>query len=183
MSGSEPRAASRTDRSRPGRRAQAPSPPRARTACSWPDHLLGPAGGPDEELTERNVRDRYLVGVLAPRPHVVAARERGRTKTGYDNGWSVEEFDARMRGQPYEAGGIRATVGATRAATDGALLKGARRLASEALRSGTTTHRSATGSSHSRSSPHRGRSPHSRRTSACLRRSRWRQGPGSLPAR
>src|SRR6266481_5861844 len=30
--------------------------------------LLGPAGGPDEELTERNVRDRYLVGVLAPRP-------------------------------------------------------------------------------------------------------------------
>jgi hypothetical protein len=30
--------------------------------------LLGPAGGPEEELTERNVRDRYLVGVLAPRP-------------------------------------------------------------------------------------------------------------------
>src|SRR5271157_3341184 len=29
--------------------------------------LLGPAGGPDEELVERNVRDRYLVGVLAPR--------------------------------------------------------------------------------------------------------------------
>src|SRR5262249_18655975 len=30
--------------------------------------LLGPAGGPDEELTEGNVHDRYLVGVLAPRP-------------------------------------------------------------------------------------------------------------------
>jgi hypothetical protein len=30
--------------------------------------LIGPAGGPDEELIERNVRDRYLVGVLAPRP-------------------------------------------------------------------------------------------------------------------
>ncbi len=28
--------------------------------------LLGPAGGNDEELTERSVRDRYLVGVLAP---------------------------------------------------------------------------------------------------------------------
>src|SRR5437764_128522 len=28
--------------------------------------LLGPAGGEDEELTERTVRDRYLVGVLAP---------------------------------------------------------------------------------------------------------------------
>jgi len=28
--------------------------------------LLGPAGGESEELVERNVRDRYLVGVLAP---------------------------------------------------------------------------------------------------------------------
>src|SRR5262245_1800583 len=28
--------------------------------------LLGPAGGDSEELTERTVRDRYLVGVLAP---------------------------------------------------------------------------------------------------------------------
>ncbi len=29
--------------------------------------LLGPAGGPTEEVDERSVRDRYLVGVLAPR--------------------------------------------------------------------------------------------------------------------
>ena len=37
--------------------------------------LLGPAGGEDEELTERTVRDRYLVGVLAPsRAAPVAAR-------------------------------------------------------------------------------------------------------------
>src|SRR5512143_524147 len=28
--------------------------------------LLGPASGESEELTERTVRDRYLVGVLAP---------------------------------------------------------------------------------------------------------------------
>ena len=28
--------------------------------------LLGPAGGGNEELTERTVRDRYIVGVLAP---------------------------------------------------------------------------------------------------------------------
>src|SRR5664280_1519386 len=28
--------------------------------------LLGPAGGASEEISERNVRDRYLVGVLAP---------------------------------------------------------------------------------------------------------------------
>lgn len=31
--------------------------------------LLGPAGGPNEEVYERNVRDRYLVGVLAPPQH------------------------------------------------------------------------------------------------------------------
>jgi len=28
--------------------------------------LLGPAGGENEELVERNVRDRYLVGALPP---------------------------------------------------------------------------------------------------------------------
>ena len=28
--------------------------------------LLGPAGGPDEEVTDRTVRERYLVGMLAP---------------------------------------------------------------------------------------------------------------------
>ncbi len=30
--------------------------------------LSGPAGGKGEELTERTVRDHYLVGVLAPKP-------------------------------------------------------------------------------------------------------------------
>ena len=29
--------------------------------------LLGPAGGPDEEIHERTVRDRYCVGMLAPK--------------------------------------------------------------------------------------------------------------------
>src|SRR5713226_9740355 len=29
--------------------------------------LLGPAGGPEEEIHERSVRQRYLVGVLAPK--------------------------------------------------------------------------------------------------------------------
>ena len=28
--------------------------------------LLGPAGGPEEEVEEGSVRDRYLVGALAP---------------------------------------------------------------------------------------------------------------------
>ncbi len=33
--------------------------------------LLGPAGGPDEEIHERNVRDRYVVGMLAPKHRVL----------------------------------------------------------------------------------------------------------------
>ncbi len=48
------------------------------------------------------------------------------------------EFDARMRGERYAAGGIRTTVAATRAASDDELLLNARRLQAEARRSGTT---------------------------------------------
>lgn len=39
-----------------------------------------------------------FVIVLTPRPEVVAAREAAREKTGYDNGWSIEEFDRGFRG-------------------------------------------------------------------------------------
>jgi imidazolonepropionase len=67
-----------------------------------------------------------LPGFVDAHTHLVFAGDR------------TEEFDARMRGRPYEAGGIRSTVEATRAATDGALTDAARRLAGEALRSGTT---------------------------------------------
>ncbi|MGI9019007.1 MAG: imidazolonepropionase [Euzebya sp.] len=49
------------------------------------------------------------------------------------------EFAARMSGQPYQAGGIRTTVTATRAATDAELLDHAARLVAEALSQGTTT--------------------------------------------
>jgi imidazolonepropionase len=49
------------------------------------------------------------------------------------------EFAARMAGRPYTAGGIRVTVGATRAASDEQLDAGVARLVTEALRSGTTT--------------------------------------------
>ena len=57
----------------------------------------------------------------------------------------AEEFTARMAGLPYSAGGIRSTVAATRAATDDALLDRVRGLASEAVRSGTTTIESKSG--------------------------------------
>jgi imidazolonepropionase len=50
-----------------------------------------------------------------------------------------EEFEARMAGTPYAAGGIRTTVAATRAAATADLTASAQRLAAEALRSGTTT--------------------------------------------
>ena len=49
------------------------------------------------------------------------------------------EFEARLSGAPYAAGGIRTTVAATRAASSDELLTRARALAAEALRSGTTT--------------------------------------------
>ncbi|MCF6476500.1 imidazolonepropionase [Nonomuraea sp. MG754425] len=49
------------------------------------------------------------------------------------------EFDARMSGQPYSAGGIRTTVAATRAASDADLDANVARYVAEALRQGTTT--------------------------------------------
>lgn len=49
------------------------------------------------------------------------------------------EFAARMAGTAYTAGGIRTTMAATRAASDEDLSRNARRLANEALHSGTTT--------------------------------------------
>ncbi len=49
------------------------------------------------------------------------------------------EFESRMQGKPYAAGGIKTTMAATRAASDDALAANVARLASEALSSGTTT--------------------------------------------
>ncbi|WP_062297852.1 imidazolonepropionase [Demequina maris] len=49
------------------------------------------------------------------------------------------EFDARMSGAPYTAGGIRSTVAATREASTEELAERTRHLLEEALRQGTTT--------------------------------------------
>lgn len=51
----------------------------------------------------------------------------------------ADEFEARMAGRRYEAGGIRRTVALTRAASDEELLDRARRLVAEMRAQGTTT--------------------------------------------
>ncbi|MDA2814766.1 imidazolonepropionase [Nocardiopsis sp. RSe5-2] len=66
-------------------------------------------------------------GFVDSHSHIVFAGDRGK------------EFGARMSGRPYEAGGIRTTVAATRAASDSELLDKATRLLNEARAQGTTT--------------------------------------------
>lgn len=57
----------------------------------------------------------------------------------------TQEFNARMSGRAYSAGGIRTTVAATRAATDDALSANVARYLAEALRQGTTTFETKSG--------------------------------------
>src|SRR5690606_5940461 len=57
----------------------------------------------------------------------------------------TEEFNARMSGRPYSAGGIRTTVAATRAADDAELEANLTRYLAEALRQGTTTFETKSG--------------------------------------
>ncbi|QBI55029.1 imidazolonepropionase [Streptomonospora litoralis] len=66
-------------------------------------------------------------GFVDSHSHIVFAGDRSR------------EFTARMSGRPYEAGGIRTTVAATRAASETELLGNATRLLREARAQGTTT--------------------------------------------
>ena len=68
-----------------------------------------------------------LPGFVDSHAHLVFAGERSA------------EFAARMAGTPYQAGGIRSTVEATRSAPDTELRANLRRLTREMLRQGTTT--------------------------------------------
>ncbi|SDH13875.1 imidazolonepropionase [Nonomuraea jiangxiensis] len=68
-----------------------------------------------------------LPGFVDSHSHLVFAGDR------------TAEFNARMSGRPYTAGGIRTTVAATRAATDADLSANVARYVREALRQGTTT--------------------------------------------
>ncbi|WP_035848467.1 imidazolonepropionase [Kitasatospora azatica] len=68
-----------------------------------------------------------LPGFVDSHAHLVFAGDR------------TAEFNARMSGQAYTAGGIRTTVAATRAASDAELSSNVARFVREALRQGTTT--------------------------------------------
>ncbi len=68
-----------------------------------------------------------IPGFVDSHSHIVFAGDR------------ADEFEARMAGRRYEAGGIRRTVRLTRAASDEQLLANAARLVAEAHAQGTTT--------------------------------------------
>ncbi|MEU1265534.1 imidazolonepropionase [Streptomyces cellulosae] len=74
-----------------------------------------------------------LPGFVDSHSHLVFAGDR------------TEEFNARMSGRPYSAGGIRTTVAATRAASDAELEANLTRYLMEALRQGTTTFETKSG--------------------------------------
>ncbi len=74
-----------------------------------------------------------LPGFVDSHAHLVFAGERSA------------EFAARMAGRPYQAGGIRSTVAATRAAPDAVLRANLAALAGEMLSQGTTTLECKTG--------------------------------------
>src|ERR1700749_1926885 len=79
-----------------------------------------------DEIVDASGR-AVLPGFVDSHAHLVFAGERGA------------ESAPRMAGQPYQAGGIRTTVAATRAASDVTLRANLRRLADEMARQGTTT--------------------------------------------
>jgi imidazolonepropionase len=87
---------------------------------------VGPAGAVADERVDAGGRC-VVPGFVDSHTHLVFAGDRG------------DEFAARMAGAPYQAGGIRTTVDATRAASDHELhrLADLRRL--EAARAGITT--------------------------------------------
>lgn len=85
----------------------------------------GSAPDADERI---DAKGRCVIpGFVDSHSHIVFAGDRST------------EFEHRMTGQPYAAGGIRTTVAATRAASDAELTANAARLVAEMRAQGTTT--------------------------------------------
>ncbi|EDY44391.1 imidazolonepropionase [Streptomyces sp. SPB074] len=94
----------------------------------------GPASAAPAADARHDLEGRAVVpGFVDSHSHLVFAGDRTR------------EFNARMSGRPYEAGGIRTTVAATRAASDADLEANLARHLAEGLRQGTTTQETKSG--------------------------------------
>lgn len=95
---------------------------------------IGPASAAPAADVRTDLGGRaVLPGWVDSHTHLVFAGDR------------AAEFEARMAGRAYEAGGIATTVAATRAASDDALRASAIRLRAEAHTGGTTTLETKTG--------------------------------------
>jgi imidazolonepropionase len=89
---------------------------------------VGPAHQAPDADQQVDVAGRAVIpGFVDSHSHLVFAGDR------------AAEFAARMKGEPYAAGGIRTTVAATRQATDEQLTAHVARLVHEMRRQGTTT--------------------------------------------
>jgi imidazolonepropionase len=100
------------------------------THIAW----IGPAAAAPEADSAVDVGGRaVLPGWVDSHTHLVFAGDR------------TAEFGARMAGEPYRAGGIAVTVGATRAATDDELSAVLERHVAEAVSQGTTYIETKTG--------------------------------------
>ncbi|MGW6141752.1 imidazolonepropionase [Streptomyces sp. NPDC055140] len=95
---------------------------------------VGPqAKAPDADATHDAEGRAVIPGFVDSHSHLVFAGDR------------TQEFNARMSGRSYSAGGIRTTVAATRAATDAELEANLTHYLAEALRQGTTTFETKSG--------------------------------------
>ncbi|MFJ3925440.1 imidazolonepropionase [Streptomyces sp. NPDC090022] len=95
---------------------------------------VGPAATAPAADASFDAQGRALIpGFVDSHSHLLFAGDR------------TQEFNARMSGRAYSAGGIRTTVAATRAATDAELEAGLVRHLDEARRQGTTTFETKSG--------------------------------------